>query len=179
MQQSSREGTLPVIATEIGSGGMSTMSTKSWRSPVRQMLAPASSSEVDVFRTRTYEVLSCLRPNTRGDPITRVTLSMTEGKSGRATVRRRDRPCVEVDMLCGGDSRGNGNSNGVDGDCGRVGLWRMWAMSEPAGISGGEGSGGDRTSAGILGGGGSAGGRTSAWSVGGGKGGRTMSWGGI
>jgi hypothetical protein len=103
------------------------------------------------------------------------TLSMTGGKSGRAKVRRIDRPCVEGDLLCGVESRVNGNSNGVDGDQGRDGSCRMWSMSEPAGIPGGGGFAGGRMSAGLSGGGGSAGGRTSAWSGVGGKGGRAMS----
>ena len=84
---------------------------------------------------------------------------MTEGKSGRATVRSIDLPCVEVDFSGGFEARVNGNSKGFVGDRGRDGSWRMWAMREPSGNPGG----------------GSVGGGTSAWSVGGGKVGRGRS----
>jgi hypothetical protein len=88
----------------------------------------------------------------------RVTLSTTEGKSGRAA-RSIDRPCMEEDLLGGVEARVNGNSKGFVGDRGRDGSWWMWAMREPSGNPGG----------------GSAGGGTSAWSVGGGKVGRGRS----
>jgi len=86
-----------------------------------------------------------MRPKTRGDPTTRVTLSMTEGKSGRSATRRTEGTVLYVDGLGGGPGS-NGNSNGVDGERGRVVFWSRWAHREPAGTSRGGSAGGGEAS---------------------------------
>ena len=59
----------------------------------------------------------------------------------------------------------NGNSNGLVGELGQVGLWRMASMRDPTGTSGG-GLAGGRSKTGAASGGGSAGGRSKAGAAG-------------
>ena len=151
------------MATKIDNGRMSTTSTNISRSPVRQMLAPPSINVDEVFHTRTEDQLLSWRPNTRGEPTTCVILSITNGKSGMLAMAKTEwwGGCVVGEDIGGL----NGNSKGLVGKVGRVGLLRMVSMREPTGTSGG-GLGGGRSKTGAAGGGGSAGGGSKAGAAG-------------
>ena len=77
-------------------------------------------------------------------------LSITNGKSGSVAVFKMEGTDDSKDVV-GLADRLNGNSNGLDGEGGQVGLWRIASIREPSGKSGGG-----------LAGGGSAGGRSAA-----------------
>ena len=156
MQQSSIAFSMPLMATNIGEGSISTTLMSRLRSPVRQIFAPPSISKQEVRLTCTNDEPSLLRPNTLGAPTTLVTLSMTKGKSGSCASRVVEGPTVGVG---GGRDGVHGNSKGHVGERGWVGPWTMWSMREPAGRAGEAGGGSAGGWSGATGaGGGSAGG---------------------
>lgn len=104
MQHASTENSWVVVATEIGSGGMVTTSTRRPRIPVTHMLAPP------FIIDRAYATESPFRPKTRGRQTTRVTLSIGRRGASNASVENGD--------ICP-LSREKGNSNGAVGDAGR------------------------------------------------------------
>ncbi len=127
VQQLSMDIDPDVVATEIGMGGMETMSTRSPRIPVMQILAPPSmreglsdaSVEMAVCITLVKEASLPVSLHTQGGPTTRVTLSngtYVEGlypKSGRRY----------------GVVTSKGNSNGVVGGSERTKI--LGSITEP------------------------------------------------
>jgi hypothetical protein len=93
---------------------------------MRHMFAPPSINEQAVRLTCTYIEPSLLRPKTLGELTTRVMLSITEGKLGSSASHKIEGPCI----LYVGDGTeeevgSHGNSNGLAGEQGQVGLLNM------------------------------------------------------
>ena len=127
MVSSSDEG-VPSSATEMAIGGISTESSRSWGSPVTQMLEPPSISghELSVGTTVIVESSVLEIPYTRGDPTIWVTLAV-------------DKPW---DKLAESSLLG---ANVVRRTCGRKREWDSEPRGKSVGHVVGGGSGGGRT----------------------------------